>query len=88
MKDLLRLTNLVAVDILKKLLNGQIWTRRQLTRELDKNSQDVGNALVHLKSLHLVDNTNYGEYTITELGRDYLNRLSQLSTDQSSRRET
>ena len=86
MSDILRLTNLVAVDILKLLLNGQIMTPRQLARGLDANPQDVRNALVHLKTLHLVSNIHYGEYTITELGRDYLEKLSQSSPDQTLRR--
>lgn len=83
MSDILRLTNLVAVDILKLLLNGQIMTPKQLARNLDANPQDVRNALIHLKTLNLVSNIHYGEYTITELGREYLKQLSQSSQDQT-----
>lgn len=84
MNDILRPTDLVAVDILKLLLNGQIMTPRQLARNLDANPQDVRNALVHLKSLHLVDNIHYGEYELSELGKEYLEQLSQSSQDQTS----
>ena len=84
MKDILRLSNVVARDILKLLLNGSSLSPRQLARKLDVPPQSVRNALVHLKATSLVDNRNYGEYTITELGREVIERLSQPSDDQSS----
>ena len=86
MNDILRLTNVVALDILKVLLNGQVMTPRRIARTLDVNPQDVRNALVHLKTLKMVNNIHYGEYTITELGKDHLEYISQPSTDQTSRR--
>ena len=83
MDDILRLTNVVALDILKVLLNGQVMTPRRIARTLDVNPQDVRNALVHLKTLKMVDNIHYGEYTITELGKSHLEYLSQSSNDQT-----
>lgn len=82
MNDILRLTNVVALDILKVLLNGQVMTPRRIARTLDVNPQDVRNALVHLKTLKMVNNIHYGEYTITELGKDHLEHISQPSQDQ------
>jgi len=82
MSDILRLTNMVALDILKILLNGQTMSPKQIARALDVNPQDVRNALVHLKTLELVDNLHYGEYTLSVFGKEH---LSQFSTDQSSR---
>ena len=86
MSDILRLTNVVALNILKVLLNGQIMSPKQIARELDVNPADVRNALVHLKTVKLVDNLHYGEYTLSAFGKDYLEHISQSSPDHSSRR--
>ena len=84
MSDILRLTNVVALDILRILLNGQIMTPKQIAREIDAEPQKVRTALVHLKTLKMVNNIHYGEYTITEYGKDHLKHLSQASKSQAS----
>jgi len=86
MSDILRLTNVVALDILRALLNGQLMTPKQIARAIDANPQDVRNALVHLKTLKMVAKPHYGEYLITEYGKSHLEYLSQTSKDQTSRR--
>ena len=86
MSDILRLTNVVALDILRALLSGQEMTPKQISRAIDAEPQAVRNALVHLKTLKMVSNIHYGEYLITEYGKSHLEYLSQSSNDQSSRR--
>lgn len=88
MTDILRRAGVVGIDILKVLLSGKVMTPKQIARALDVEPFKVRNALVHLKTLEMVNNIHYGEYTLTELGREYLELVSQPSQDQSSRRET
>ena len=73
-----------ALKILKALLSQEPKSPMDLAIEIDREPQTVRNTLVHLKALDLIERLDYGKYTISQFGREYLNRISQPSTDQSS----
>lgn len=87
MDNLLRLSDMVARDILKILLSGKIMGPKDMAIELDVAPQSTRNAVVHLNALHLIERVTYGKYQITDFGRGILESLeSGSSPSQSSRR--
>ena len=88
-RNLLKLTNMVARDILKLLLSGRTMTPKNMALALPGVApQSARNAVVTLNALSLIERVKYGHYQITDFGREILERIeAQPSTDQSSRSE-
>lgn len=88
MSKLLRLSDMVARDILKILLSGRIMGPKEMATELDVAPQSTRNAVVTLNSLKLIERERYGKYKITEFGREILESIeSGSSKDQSMKGE-
>ena len=64
-------------------MSGKTWKPLNLAVEIDRAPQTVRNTLRILKQLKLVDNIEYGLYTITDLGRERYKAIAQSSNVQS-----
>lgn len=71
--------------ILKALMSKQPKAPKELAIEIDRDPATVRNTLVFMVQESLVRRIDYGQYTITELGKEEFNRLMQSPTIQSSR---
>lgn len=84
-RNLLKLTSMVARDILKILLTGKTMSPMQMALALPGVApQSARNAVVTLNALSLIERVRFGHYKITDFGREVLAQIeAQPSTDQS-----
>ena len=70
--------------ILKALLSNQPKGPKEIAIEIVRNPGTVRNRLVFMLDENLIQRVDYGKYTITELGREEYDRITQSLKDQSS----
>jgi len=65
----LKLTQTVALDILRVLLSAEVMKAERIAVKIDGVPQSVRNNLVWLKQEGLVKRVSYAHYQITDLGK-------------------
>lgn len=71
--------------ILKALMSNQTKGPKEIAIEIDRQPGSVRNAMVFMNQENLITRTDYGKYTITEMGRKEFERILQSLPNQSSR---
>lgn len=51
--------------------------------EIDSAPQTVRNNIVILNSLRFIERVSFGQYRITDVGREWIKKISQSPNDQS-----